>query len=390
MRRLLCITLTFVICSFNIVSLGANSSELQQQEERIKNQINEATEQIQNIDQELSANLQQVQKLDETIANSEIELNDLNTKISQLQDSINETQEKLKDVEERYNQQKELLDNRLISIYEAGDVQYIDVVLTSANIADFLSNYFLITELATYDTDLLDIVGKEKKEIETAKEKLDKEKEEMITAKQTQLKTAKVIENTRTIRTQYIEKLSTEEQDLQKKIDEYNAQYAALENEIRAIALNSISPEYIGGVMAWPVPGYTKITSEFKMRVHPITGVYKLHTGVDIGAPTGANFIAAADGTVTKAGFNSAYGNMVIIDHGGGISTLYAHGSEIMVEVGQQVKQRDTVLKVGSTGYATGPHAHFEVRVNGAPVQPMDYITSQTKPADVVNGDGSN
>ena len=142
--------------------------------------------------------------------------------------------------------------------------------------------------------------------------------------------------------------------------------------------------------MAWPVPGYTKITSEFKMRVHPITGVYKLHTGVDIGAPTGTNFIAAADGVVTKAGFNSAYGNMVIIDHGGGISTLYAHGSEIMVEVGQNVKQRDTVLKVGSTGYATGPHAHFEVRVNGSPVQPLDYITSQTKPSEVVNGDSSN
>lgn len=296
----------------------------------------------------------------------------------------------MEDVEARYNKQKNLLDNRLISMYEAGDIQYIDVVLSSASIADFISNYFLITELASYDTGLLEVVEKEKKEIETSKEKLDKEKEDMITAKQTQLKTAKVLENTKTLRQQYIAKLSTEEQDLQKKIDEYNAQYAALETEIRSIALNSISPEYIGGVMAWPVPGYTKITSEFKMRVHPITGVYKLHTGVDIGAPTGTNFIAAADGVVTKAGFNSAYGNMVIIDHGGGISTLYAHGSEIMVEVGQTIKQRDTVLKVGSTGYATGPHAHFEVRVNGSPVQPLDYITSQTKPSEVVNGDGSN
>ena len=390
MRKILCIVITFVICSISIVSLAASTSELQQREEKIKNQIDDANNQLQDVDKELSANLQQVQKLDETIANSESELDDLNTKIEVLQISINETQEKLTDVEKRYNTQKELLDNRLLSIYEAGDIQYIDVVLTSANITDFISNYFLITELATYDTSLLDIVEKEKKQIETSKEKLDKEKQEMVTAKQNQIKTAKVLENTKTIREQYISKLSTEEQDLQKKIDEYNAQYAALEREIRAIALNSISPEYIGGVMAWPVPGYTKITSEFKMRVHPITGVYKLHTGVDIGAPTGTNFIAAADGIVTKAGYNSAYGNMVIIDHGGGISTLYAHGSEIMVEVGQQVKQRDTVLKVGSTGYATGPHAHFEVRVNGSPVQPLDYITSQNKPDEVVNGDGSN
>ena len=390
MRKILCITLICIMCNIGIVSFAANTQELQQREEKIKEQINEATENLQDVDKELSTNLQQVQKLDETIANSENELNDLNTKIEGLQTSINSTQERLSDVEDRYNKQKNLLDNRLVSLYEAGDIQYIDVVLSSANIADFISNYFLVTELASYDTGLLEVVEKEKKEIETSKEKLDKEKEDMITAKQTQLKTAKVLENTRTLREQYIAKLSTEEQDLQKKIDEYNAQYAALENEIRTIALNSISPEYIGGVMAWPVPGYTKITSEFKMRVHPITGVYKLHTGVDIGAPTGTNFIAAADGVVTKAGFNSAYGNMVIIDHGGGISTLYAHGSEIMVEVGQNVKQRDTVLKVGSTGYATGPHAHFEVRVNGSPVQPLDYITSQTKPSEVVNGDGSN
>jgi murein DD-endopeptidase MepM/ murein hydrolase activator NlpD len=134
--------------------------------------------------------------------------------------------------------------------------------------------------------------------------------------------------------------------------------------------------------MAWPVPGYTTITSKYGMRTHPITGVYKLHSGVDISAPTGTNFIAAADGVVTKATYNTAYGNMVMIDHGGGISTLYAHGSEIMVQVGQEVKKNDVVLKVGSTGYATGPHAHFEVRINGSTVEPLDYITSSTQTTD--------
>ena len=377
MRKLLTCTLTFIFCCISVFSFATNSSDIEAQKEKIKEQINQTTEEKETIDEELSANLQQVQKLDETIMNSQNELEDLNTKISGLQTSINEIQEKLTDVEERYNKQKGMLDNRLVAIYEAGDIQYIDVVLSSANIADFISNYFLITELASYDFDLLEVVEKEKNEIEQSKEKLDNTKKEMIEAKQTQLKTAKVLENTRTVRQQYIDKLSAEEQKLQSKIDEYNAQYAALEQEIRAIALNSINPEYIGGVMAWPVPGYTKITSPFAMRVHPITGVYKLHTGVDISAPTGTNFVAAADGIVTKAGYNTAYGNMVIIDHGGGISTLYAHGSEIMVEVGQEVKKLDTVLKVGATGYATGPHAHFEVRINGSPVQPLDYITSQ-------------
>ena len=128
--------------------------------------------------------------------------------------------------------------------------------------------------------------------------------------------------------------------------------------------------------MAWPVPGYTRITSPFGMRTHPVTGIYKLHTGTDIGAPYGSIFIAANDGVVVKAGMNAAYGNMVVIDHGGGVSTLYAHGSEILVDAGQTVTKGTPVLKVGSTGYSTGPHAHFEVRVNGDYLNPLDFITS--------------
>lgn len=116
------------------------------------------------------------------------------------------------------------------------------------------------------------------------------------------------------------------------------------------------------------------------MRFHPILHVTKLHTGVDIGAPRGANFVAANDGIVVKAGLNAAYGNMVIIDHGGGISTLYAHGDEILVQVGQTVKRNDPILKVGSTGYSTGPHAHFEVRINGIVTNPMEYITNGVIP----------
>ena len=122
------------------------------------------------------------------------------------------------------------------------------------------------------------------------------------------------------------------------------------------------------------------------MRTHPITGVYKLHTGVDISAPMGANFVAANDGIVVKACYNGAYGNMVVIDHGGGVSTLYAHGSQIMVQVGQTVKRGETiVLKVGSTGYSTGAHAHFEVRLNGVVTDPMPYITSKIVPSTQTN-----
>lgn len=382
MRKLLCVILTVIMCGICVISYADNITDLQSQADELQNQIDDATNDLNDVDEELSANLQQVQKLDETISTSESELEELNTKIADLQTSITEIQEKLTDVEGRYNEQKTLLDARLVTLYEAGDIQYIDVVLSSASIGDFISNYFLITELASYDIDLLETVEEEKNTIESSKELLEKTKEEMVTTQQTQLKTAKILENTRTVREHYISKLSEEEKSIQAQIDEYNAQYAAIEAEIKMLSLNSISEEYIGGVMAWPIPGYTTITSKFGMRTHPITGVYKLHSGVDISAPTGANFVAAADGVVTKASYNGAYGNMVIIDHGGGISTLYAHGSEIMVQTGQTVKRNDVVLKVGSTGYSTGPHAHFEVRVNGTPVEPLDYITSSTNVTD--------
>ena len=228
-----------------------------------------------------------------------------------------------------------------------------------------------------------------KHEIEISKEKLDNEREELATIKANQTKTAKIIENTKTVRENFVAKLSEEEKNLQSQIDEYNRQFEEVNAEILALAMQGIDTKYIGGEFAWPVPGYTRITSKYGMRTHPITGIYKLHTGVDIGAPMGANFVAANDGIVVKAGYNGAYGNMVIIDHGGGVQTLYAHGSEILVKVGDVVKKGETaVLKVGSTGYSTGAHAHFEVRINGETTDPLPYITNGLVPGTENNQEG--
>ena len=379
MRKNLCVVLAFAICSFCVfpyVHAEDTATDLQTQREELQNQLNDANEQLDGVQSELSENLQQVQKLDEKISTSQQELDELNTKIADLQTSMDEVEAKLKEAEENYKKQKELLDNRLIAVYESSDTQYLDVILSSKNISDFLSNYFLITELATKDTELLEDMQGKKEEIELAKNKLEKDREQLGNIKVNQTKTAKILENTKTVRENYISKLSDQEKSIQEKIDEYNTRFAEINSEILAIARDGIDTQYIGGELAWPVPGYTRISSKYGMRTHPITGVYKLHTGVDISAPLGANFIAANDGIVTKAGYNSAYGNMVIIDHGGGVSTLYAHGSEILVQVGQVVKRGESILKVGSTGYSTGPHAHFEVRLNGVVTDPMPYITN--------------
>ena len=140
--------------------------------------------------------------------------------------------------------------------------------------------------------------------------------------------------------------MNAEELALQQQVEEYQVQMQEIESEIRLLSLASENAEYVGGTFAWPVPGYTRISSPFGMRTHPITGVYKLHTGTDISAPFGATFVAANSGVVTKASYNTAYGNMVILDHGGGISSLYAHGSEILVRTNETVVQGQAVLKV--------------------------------------------
>ena len=264
MRKILCIVLAFVICSFSIISsvYAEEITDLQTQQQELQNQINDATGELEGVQNELSENLEQVQKLDEKISTSQTELDELNIKIAQLQTSIDKVEAKLKIAQERFNRQQEILDERLVAMYETSDTQYLDVILSSRSIADFLSNYFLITELATYDTELLEDMKAQKDEIELEKKKLDNSKQQLATIKENQTKTARIIENTKVVRENFISKLSDKEKEIQTKIDEYNTKFAEVNAEILSLALDGIDTQYIGGELAWPVPGYTRITSK--------------------------------------------------------------------------------------------------------------------------------
>ena len=378
MRRLITIILILIItCSLCICAHAQDLTELQEQSSQLTQAIDESNNRLQAVQDELSTNMQELQELDSQIAQSQNELNNINTDISDLMKQITENEEKLNKTQAEFDKIQDLLDARIIKMYETPKFEFLQVILASKNATEFLSTYYAMKELAEYDKELLDTVRKQKEEIETTKKILAEKKRQVVASKQTQQKKAQVLANTKTMRQYYISKLSTEEQELQAKIDDYNNQVETIEAEIKLMALNSVSADYIGGALTWPIPGYNTITSEFGMRVHPITGAYKLHTGTDIGAPMGADFVAMGKGVVTKASMTPAYGNMVIIDHGGGVQTLYAHGSEILVQVGQEVEAGTPVLKVGSTGYSTGPHAHFEIRINGQPVNPMDYLLNK-------------
>lgn len=350
--------------------------ELQIEKNEAQNQINESNAEIGLINEQLSELMVEVETLGLKINEKQQEIMILEVQEMQLLSYIEKTEAELQVASEKYEKQKKLLEDRLVVMYESGKTTYLDVLLRSESLTKFLSNYFLIEEITQTDSELLNQMLIQKTSIEETQAELEAKKAELSAARESREKTAIALSNMNIIKNSYMNQLSAQEMAIHQEIEEYQNRINEIEKEIMMLATQSIGEDYVGGVMAWPVPGYTYITSQFGMRVHPVTGIYKLHTGTDIRAPIGANFIAANDGVVVKAGWNNAYGNMVMIDHGGGVMSLYAHGSAICVELGQVVKRGEIVLKVGSTGYSTGPHAHFEVRINGQYVNPLDYITS--------------
>lgn len=377
MQKKLLIVIFFIIVfnSISLMSFGTNSEELNKQKNEMQTKLEEANKNLESIDEELSENLQQIEKIDQNILSSEQNLKEVNSKIEENTESINKANSNLQAIEKEYKEKEDKLKERLITKYESGKTTYLDVLLSSKGLMQFISNCYLVSEITEYDNELLSSIEQEKEKIENEKQELEKIENELDEKRQIQIKTETILANSKTMREFYVAKLNEEERKVQADIDECYKQIALIEQEIRGLAsVESLGSDYVGGAMIWPIPGNYTITSSFGMRVHPITGVYKLHTGTDIGAAMGTDFVSCAYGVVVKAEYNTAYGNMVVIDHGGGVQTLYAHGSEIIAQIGQVVNAGDAVLKVGSTGYSTGPHAHFEVRINGEPQEPLKYI----------------
>lgn len=377
------IILTIFISALFLISicglvLAVNLEDLQTKKDELQGQINEANEQIEEIKIELTENLEQLNNLNEKIYTYESEIAILAQDLAQVEKDIKEVEKRLSIVEENYRLQKEAFETRMVALYETGDIVYLDVLLNSSSVSEFISNYYLIGEIAKYDTQLLENIENQKIQIENIKKTLEEKQTNIKTVKKNKEKTTIALENAKVIRNSYINKLTEQEKQTQAKIDEAQAELNSIESQIVMLTTGNIGEDYVGGEFAWPAPGYTTITSPFGMRLHPVLKVYRLHTGTDIATPTGAPIVAANSGVVIKSMYTSGYGNMVMISHGGGVSTVYAHGSEIIAETGQLVERGEVIMKAGSTGWSTGPHLHFEIRINGQYVDPLPYITKKS------------
>lgn len=368
--------IAIVVLLFGIinVSYAENVSDLQTKKNEITESLSKANEELENLKLELTDNLEAISRLNLQIEEGEEKLEETNEELEILKEEIKTIEAKLKKIEKSYNKQKDIGTKRLVALYEMGNTTYLDVLLNSKNIKDFISNYYLIGEIAEFDKDLLDTIEREKRQISEISEELDVKQQNLKSIQSSQEKTLIALENARTIKNSYANSLTEEEKQLQEKISGYQNELSALDSQILYLTIGNTNLEYIGGEFLWPAPGYTTITSPFGTRVHPILHTVKTHTGLDIGAPYGANAVAANAGIVTSSSYLGAYGNCVIIDHGGGICTLYAHGSELIANVGDRVERGQVVMKVGSTGMSTGPHLHFGVTVNGKYVDPLPYL----------------
>ena len=354
-----------------------NEVDLEEQKEQVENKIEEANTKLEYVQDELSDTMLKVQETEDKIMEYENEIEELGNKMDTLQASIDETNQKLEIASQNYEEKSDLLAKRMVAIYEAGDTQYLDILLRSKSVTDFISKYYIIQEIAEYDSVLINQIEEEKNNIETTKQKLENEQAEIKIIKSRSERTSIVLSNMKTLQQSYIKDLSKGEKKLQEQITAYKKEQAEIERQI-LLATNTIDPDiqYTGGEMLWPVAiSGTVITSGYGVREHPIQGVVKEHTGIDIGnAPLGTPVVAAEDGVVSYAGWLGGYGNCVMINHGDGVVTLYGHGNKILTSVNTKVKQGDTIMEVGSTGNSTGPHLHFEVRINGNYTNPLSFV----------------
>ncbi len=325
-----------------------------------------------------------VTALDEQVVLIQGKIDDLNLQITAKEAEIEETYAELLESERVQQEQYDAMKLRIRFMYEQGDALYAELLFSATSFSDMLNKAEYIQSLSDYDRRKLDEYTLIVQEVQLTKELLESEEE--------------ILEETRQAAEAEQEDLNTLIAEKEAQIAEFQAQIADQEEiaaaydaeiaeqnrliaEIEAqIAEDKETLEaaqrvqYNGGAFVFPAPQYKRVSSEFGYRIHPIFHTNRLHNGIDLAAPGGSPILAAADGKVVAAAYSSSMGNYVMIDHGGGLITIYMHASALYVSKGQMVSAGDKIAAVGSTGNSTGNHLHFTVRLNGEYQNPRDYL----------------
>ncbi|HAN09426.1 MAG TPA: hypothetical protein DCP90_02300 [Clostridiales bacterium] len=304
----------------------------------------------------------------------------VNHQLDNLDNSLKAEQEKLRRAEIRLSEatdakelQKEKLKKRIKYMYKTPKTTYIELLLKSKNFNQLYNRSHYINQIVSHDKEIVNKLVQNVAEIDESRREIEKSKLAVQLLKTDQLNKKHAIEQTKEKKATILVTLTEEEKKYMQELNELEAESKKIEKALKE-QLKGSTKKYVGGKFTWPVPNNYRISSPFGYRIHPISKVKKMHTGIDIPAATGTKIASSADGTVLSASYITGYGYTVIINHGSGITTLYGHNSELTVNKGDEVKKGDQIAKAGSTGYSTGPHSHYEVRINGTPVDPMGYF----------------
>lgn len=361
--------------SLSQVFAGAVEDELEtrrQELERVQREIEEQKQNIVSTRRKEQAVSSELNRLDQRLELTEKELRYLEAQLSVTQKNVQQTDAEVKRAQAELEKRTNFLASRLRALYEIGPAGYLEVILSATDFSDFLTRFDLLQSVITQDVSLLKSIKGEREQYAAKKADLETQ-QKRLSALQAQNQEKRGEYASRAAdRERQLTKLKQQRQEYENALDELEELSEELVQIIQELQAKS-QVKFTGKLaFAWPVSG--SVTSGFGRRYHPVIRRYRNHTGIDIAAKTGTSVKASEAGVVLHSGWLGGYGKCVILDHGGGYSTLYAHNSTLLVSAGQAVSKGFLIARAGSTGVSTGPHVHFEVRVKGTPQDPRKFV----------------
>ncbi|MDR3349564.1 MAG: peptidoglycan DD-metalloendopeptidase family protein [Acidaminococcales bacterium] len=344
----------------------------QEELEGIRNQIGDKKQAVDSTREKARTAYDELRVAERELAQAEGELLELQSSLNKVQAQMRDNEKFLQDSVKRLSDRTEAYNKRIRNIYMHGQVNYLDVLLGAHDFTDFTTRFQLLTRIIKNDINLIDAIKSDRQLVKKQQEGLLAGQEEIAKLRDRAAAKQQEIAGRRRQRRVAFDDAAAERNQAEREYNELMAISERITDMIRRLEADGQPIGKGTGSMNWPIRG--SITSPYGWRIHPIFGSQKFHAGLDISANYGDLIKAADEGVVISAGWLGGYGYTVMIDHGGGIITLYAHNSELTVSVGETVLKGQTVALAGSTGYATGPHCHFEVRVHGKTANPLEYL----------------